>query len=274
MRRAIAFALLALSTAGSPAAAADDLLTIEVGDTTRSFAAAELLARRDAAEIQIARDASYGQPMTFTGVPLAALIEGFVLPADSVLEAVASDGFTAQLPLHLVFNTDPAWAVPYIAIERADEPWPPLPGQDKGPGPLYLVWVGNDLSAVRSEHWAWHLARLVARDAPAKRWPQIAVDPALPPTDPLHAGQGLSVFQCMSCHRFNGAGSAEVGPDLDRPSDPAARMDATALGALLRAPPDGGRSGHGLGPDKLSDGEIGLIADYLRHIAGRTTPPG
>lgn len=271
MRRAIAFALLALLTAGHPVAAADDLLTIEVGDTTRSFAAAELLARRDAVEIHIVRDASYGGPMTFTGVPLAPLLEGLEFPADSVLEAVASDGFAAQLPPHLVFNTDPARAMPYVAIERPEKPWPPLPGQDKGPGPLYLVWAGNDLSAVRSEHWAWHLAKLAARDAPAKRWPQIAVDPALPPTDPLRAGQGLFVIQCMSCHRFNGAGSAEVAPELKLPSVP---METSALGALLRATSDGGQFGHGLGSDKLSDGEIGLITDYLRHMAGRQTPPG
>jgi hypothetical protein len=112
MRRAIAIALLALLAADRPVAAADDLLTIEVGETVRRFAAAELLARSDAAEVWIAKDASYGKPMTFTAVPLAALPEGLVLPADSVLEAVASDGFTAQLPLHLVFNLDPAQAVP------------------------------------------------------------------------------------------------------------------------------------------------------------------
>jgi hypothetical protein len=34
------------------------------------------------------------------------------------------------------------------------------------------------------------------------------------------------------------------------------------------------RGAHGLDADKLSDGEIGLIADYLRHMAGRTPPPG
>ena len=261
MRRVIAIALLALLSADRPGSAADDVLMITVGDTVRRFEAANLLARSDAAEVQITKDASYGQPMTFTAVPLAALLEGLVLPADSVLEAVASDGFTAQLPLHLAFNRDPAQAVAYVAIERADAPWPPLPGQDKGPGPLYLVWAGDDLSAVRSEQWAWHLSALAAREAPAKRWPQIAVDPALPPNDPLRAGQGLFVTQCMSCHRFNGAGSADAGPALTQFSTP---TEAPALGGLLRRP------GHRLGPDKLSDGEIGLIADYLRHMAGRT----
>lgn len=271
MRRVFAIALLALLADRPTAAAADDVLMITVGDTVRRFEAANLLARSDAAEVQISKDASYGQPMTFTGVPLASLLEGLVLPADSVLEAVASDGFTAQLPLHLVFNTDSARAVAYVAVERPDRPWPPLPGQDKGPGPLYLVWAGDDLSAVRSEHWAWHLDKLAARDAPAKRWPQIAVDPAVPPTDPLRTGQGLFVTQCMSCHRFDGAGSAEVGPQLTPPSTP---VNAARLSALLRATPADGPSGHGLGPDKLSDGEIGLIADYLRHLAGRKTPPG
>jgi hypothetical protein len=71
--------------------------------------------------------------MTYRAVPVAALLGGMTLPADSVIEAVALDGFIAQLPLDLVLNTDPSKAVAWLAIEPQDHPWPAIPGKERGP---------------------------------------------------------------------------------------------------------------------------------------------
>src|SRR5919108_3507385 len=98
MRGVRGMALLALRAVNRPPAAADAVLTIEVGETARRFAAAELLARGDAAEIQIAKDASYGQPMAFTAVPLVGLLGGLTMPAGSGLEGGAARGFSAPPP--------------------------------------------------------------------------------------------------------------------------------------------------------------------------------
>ena len=47
----------------------------------------------------MARDVTYHGPITYRAVPVAALLAGRKFPADSALEAVAVDGFVAQLPL-------------------------------------------------------------------------------------------------------------------------------------------------------------------------------
>ena len=49
--------------------------------------------------------------MTYRAVPVAALFKGMTVPPDSVIEAIALDGFIAQLPLDLVLNSDESKAV-------------------------------------------------------------------------------------------------------------------------------------------------------------------
>jgi hypothetical protein len=114
------------------------------------------------------------------------------LPADSVIEAVALDGFIAQLPLDLVLNTDESRAVAWLAIEPADHPWPPIPDKDASAGPFYIVWTGAEVGSISSEQWPFQMAKLVSQPSPAAHWPALAVDPPLP--DPIRAGQAL--FAC------------------------------------------------------------------------------
>src|SRR5215467_8122702 len=104
------------------AQAAEPTLTVTVGSDTRSFTRGELLARPDVATIEVARDITYRAPMKYRAVPVASLLAGMTLPADSVLEAVTLDGFIAQLPPDLVLNADKAKAVAWLAIEPADNP--------------------------------------------------------------------------------------------------------------------------------------------------------
>src|SRR6185312_16951733 len=102
-------------------------LTVAVGDQTRSFTRTELVARPDLTTIAVARDITYGVPMSYRAVPVAALLAGMTAPADGVIEAVTHDGFIAQLPTGLVLNTDARKAVAWLAIEPADHRWPPIP---------------------------------------------------------------------------------------------------------------------------------------------------
>ncbi len=73
---------------------------------------------------------------------------------------------------------------------------------------------------MRSEQWPYQMARLVTQPSPASRWPQLAVDPAC--RHPIRSGIGQSLFvtQCLSCHKLNGAGSGDMGPDLNQPMSP------------------------------------------------------
>jgi mono/diheme cytochrome c family protein len=253
--------------------AAGPTLEIAVGGETRSYTRDQLLARPDAATIEVARDVTYGGPMTYRAVPVAALLSGLTFPPESVVQAVAVDGFAAQIPLDLLRNTDKSKAVAWVAIEPAEHPWPKISGKDYTAGPLYVVWTGPEVASIRSEYWAYQLAKFESQLSPVARWPGLAVDQSLPADDPIRAGQTLYIAQCLPCHKLNGGGASDVGPDLNLPMNPTQYMTAAGLHALIRDPKSvrswPGMKMNGLPPDLLSDREIDLIMAYLKHMAGR-----
>lgn len=278
MRSLLSAGLLACGLwLATPSLAAEPGIDLTIGGESRHFDRAELLARPDAATIKVDRDVSYdNQTMTYRAVPLAALLQGLPLPADSVIEAVASDGFAAQLPIDLLTNTDAKTAVAWVAVEPADAPWPKLRGKEVSAGPFYLVWTGDQAATVRSEQWPYQMAKLTTQPSPAARWPQLAVDTALPADDPVRAGQGLFVTQCLACHKLNGGGSADVGPELNRPMNPTEYLAPGVLHTLIRNPasvrtwPD--QKMPAFPPEQLSDREIDQVVAYLQHMAGRRQP--
>jgi len=258
------------------ARADEPTLTITVGNDMRSFTRRELLLRPDATTIEVARDISYRVPMTYRAVPVASLLAGITLPDDSVIEAVALNGFVAQIPPGLLLNTDESKAVAWLAIEPQDRPWPPLPHKDENAGPFCIVWTGAEVGSIRSEQWPYQLAKLESQPSPAARWPALPVDPALPPTDPVRAGQALFFVQCLTCHKLNGAGAANVGPDLNVPRNPTEYFTPQGLHDLIRDPRAvriwPAQAMPGFPPDYLSDHEIDLVIGYLKHMAGRKQP--
>jgi mono/diheme cytochrome c family protein len=271
-----AWILLCFLLLSGPAQADEPTITVSVGIDTRSFTQGELLARPDATTIEIAHDVTYGVPMTYRAVPVASLLAGMTLPPDSIIEAVALDGFIAQLPSDLVFNTDESKAVAWLAIEPADHPWPPIPGKDVSAGPFYMVWTGAEVGSVRSEQWPYQMAKLVSQPSLATRWPALSVNSALPPTDPVRAGQTLFVVQCLPCHKLNGAGASDVGPDLNLPQNPTEYLTSQGLHDLIRNPSAvrtwPAQTMPPFPPDHLSDDEIGLVVAYLKHMADRKQP--
>ena len=168
--------------------AAEPAVEVEVGAEKRSFTREELLARPDAATIEVPKEVTSGAPMTYRAVPAAALLSGLTFPPGSVIEAVAVDGFAAQIPLDLMLNTDPSKSIAWIAIEPADHPWPKVPGKDYTAGPFYVVWTKPEASGIRSEYWAYQLGKLQSQLSPTARWPALAVDEGLPADDPARAG--------------------------------------------------------------------------------------
>jgi mono/diheme cytochrome c family protein len=273
MRALVLLCVLLLPGLVPALARADEpTLTVTVGAQTRSFTRAELLGRADAASIQVTRDVAYRGPMTYRAVPVASLLAGMTLPQDSVIEAVALNGFVAQLPPDLLLNTDERTAVAWLAIEPAERAWPRFPDKDESAGPFYIVWSGAEVGSIRSEQWPYQLAKLVSAPSPLSRWPALAVDSALPPSDPVRAGQALFIVQCLTCHKLNGAGAAAVGPDLNRPQNPTEYLTPEGLHDLIRNPRAVRTWPAQTMPalaDYLSDREIDLIIAYLRHMAGR-----
>jgi mono/diheme cytochrome c family protein len=266
-------ALSVLALLGSRGASAEPALEVAIGGDSRHFARDALLARPDVKTIEIADDIAYGKAMRFRAIPLAVLLAGLSAPADSVIETVALDGFAAQLPLDLVTNTDPSKAVAWLAIEPADTPWPLLPGKTATAGPFYIVWIGAEAATIRSEQWPYQVAKIESHPSPAARWPALGVDPTLPATHVVRAGQALFVTQCLPCHTLNGAGSSTVGPDMNKPMSPTDYLTPVGLHALIRDPRSvrnwPGMLMPGFPTDKMSDREIDLVIGYLAHMAAR-----
>ncbi|MBN3853437.1 cytochrome c [Paraburkholderia sp. Ac-20340] len=272
-KRALFAVLLLTLGAIAQCAAAQPAIELLIGGKTQSFSQQALLARTDAAEIHVPRDVAYGTPTTYRAVPLADLLDGTAIPTDSVLEARATDGFAAQLPMDLVLNRNAATAVAWLAVEDPAHPWPKLRGKPVSAGSFYLVWIGKQAASVRSEQWPYQIARLATQPSPSSRWPVLAVDPALPATDPVRAGQSLFITQCLACHRLNHAGSADTGPDLNVPMNPVDYFQPAALHRYIRNPASvrdwPGRTMPAFPPDQLSDREIDLIVAYLAYVAHR-----
>jgi len=259
------------------AQAAEPVLKVEIGSASRSFTRAQLLADPDLITIDVPLDNAYGGPMRYRALPLEHLLAGLDLPRDQVLESVASDGFIGLLPVDLVLHPKADAARAYLAIEPPDAPWPNLPGGKLTAGPFYIVWLNPAASGVRSEQWPYRVVTVRNTDSPAKRWPQLAVDPHLPADDPVRAGQALFVTQCLACHKMNGAGSAVLGPDLNLPENPTEYFQPDALKRYIREPSSlrhwQGMQMKGFSTATLSEREIDLIVDYLAHMARRKLSP-
>ena len=214
----------------------DAALTLTLGAQEQRFTAAELLARPDAATISVPDDVSYKRAMSYRAVPLLALIGDKPDPAFDTLEARAADGFVSQVPMALVEKGAKGGSVAWIAVEDSAAPWPALPNKDVSAGPFYLVWEHPERSGVGTELWPYQTVALTGVESPAHRWPQMAVDAALPADDPARIGQQVFTTQCMPCHRMKGAGAANVGPDLGQPMNPTQYLTRDGLRALIRNP--------------------------------------
>jgi mono/diheme cytochrome c family protein len=271
--------LIAVSGSVWQAAADEQSLLLSRAGVTRRFTASELLARADAAEVTIAGDVAYGRDASYRAVPLLSLLSE--LPPDSrsdTLEARAADGFVAQIPLSLVMKAATGGAVPWIAVEPPGQPWPNLPGKAQGPGPFYLVWQNPERSGVAIEQWPYQLAGLAVVESPAHRWPQLATDPALPPDAPARKGELVFAANCLPCHRLNGGGAGDMGPDLGSPMNVTEYLTEKGLRAIVRDP-RAVRSWPllqmpGFAPKAVSDADLDALVAYLHQAAHPTPGPG
>jgi mono/diheme cytochrome c family protein len=93
------------------------------------------------------------------------------------------------------------------------------------------------------------------------------------PTDPVRAGQALFFMQCFPCHKLNGAGASDVGPDLNLPQNPTEYLTPQGLHDMIRNPRAvrtwPAQAMPPFPPDYLSDRDTGLVIAYLKHMAGR-----
>ncbi|MCY1342919.1 hypothetical protein D9M68_354450 [compost metagenome] len=260
----IALASLGLLLSGLLSAAE---LALELPSGPRTLDSAALLAHPQARDIEIPADVAYKRTMHYRALPLAALLEG--VQAGDHLQVVALDGFAAELPAAplLASSGSRAW----LAVEDPARPWPPLGKGKPSAGPFYLVWSEPQKSEIGAEQWPFQVATIRLLAPVAQRFPAL-----LPSADAdAQVQAGFAQFQknCLACHRLNGAGDSQFGPDLNLPHNPTEYLAGDFLARYIRDPQSLRRWPQGRMPgftrEALDDAQLGQLLAYLRHMAGR-----
>jgi len=268
--RLLAIALLAITIA-LPAIAQSPTLTIAGAKSSRTYTQQDLLANPAIRTVTVT-DPVYRRPMTYRAIPLPELLKGTGIGADDYLQARAIDNFSVSIPGSLANASSPQ-IEGFLAVETPAAPWPPIPGKpDKASaGPFYIVWRLVPPARVSSEYWAYRLAALAVTESPLKRWPGLAVGADVPAGDPIRIGLDRFVALCMACHRFNGEGEGDQGPDLGRPMNVTQYFQIPALKKLIRDPASVRRWPEqkmpGFDRAALSDSDLDAIVDWLAYKA-------
>ncbi len=244
-------------------------LSIDVGQGARTWHTDELLKLPQVRTLRIRQDVSYKRDMTYRAVPFKVLLPG--VSADDHLQAVALDGFAAELAAGPLLNTGKPQA--WLAIEDPAHPWPPLAAGKPSAGPFYLVWTDPAAGPISPEQWPFQVRRIRKLSSVAERFPAMVPDPALKPDDPVNQGFALFQKNCLACHRLNGQGDAQFGPDLNIPFSPTEYFADGFLKRYIRDPqslrqwPQAKMPG--FSAQVLPDGDLDLLVGYLKHMAER-----
>ena len=248
-------------------------LDLQLGENSRTWQTEELLKHPQAKTLTIKNDVSYKKDMVYRAVPVAALLTG-IKPQDH-LQAVALDGFAAELAAAPLLNQQGARA--WLAIEDPAQPWPPLSKGKHSAGPFYLVWTDPQAGNISPEQWPFEVASIKRMAPVAERFPALLPDPALKADDPVNLGFALFQKNCLACHRLNGAGDAQFGPDLNIPYNPTEYFGADFLKRYIRDPqslrqwPQAKMPG--FSAEVLPEGDLQMLVGYLKHMAGRKVKP-
>lgn len=213
-------------------ASAEELrLEVTAGGKTLSLSRSELLSRAQVITVQ--KDSAYRRTMQYRAVPILALLPSAADHAS--VQFVASDGFVANIAGKDLAGAGQA----YLAIEELEHPWPPIdannPHKTASAGPFYLVWLDPVAGKISNEQWPYQVAKIRVEQPLLQRYPQLA---PVQTKASAPAMRGLQVFlkNCAVCHKMNGAGDAEIGPDLNLPYNPTQYFQTDFLRKLIRQP--------------------------------------
>lgn len=254
---------------------AKNVITISAPGYSRSYSEQELLSSPELKTITVLKDPAYNDKSTsYSAVPLASLLKDVSVNKNSTLLFSCLDGFSAPIDIQKVLNQRPDQAIAYLAIEPSSARWQKLKANsDSTPGPFYLIWTNPEKSKISREEWPFQLSGFNVKPSIEEQFPHIAPDPKLPSSSKVKLGYQLFLKNCFTCHTMNGEGTSKMGPDLNIPYSPTEYLKAGFLQKQIRNPQSIKRWTEskmpGFSKENLSDSEIDLIIEYLRHMSGR-----
>lgn len=244
-------------------------LRIERSHGVETWETRQLLVHPQIQTIQISEDVAYKRDMSYRAIPLVALLEG--VTAQDHLQAVATDGFAAEIPAAPVVQ--PKGSKAWLAIEDPAHPWPALSNGSQSAGPFYLVWTAPSADNIGREEWPYAMSTLRVLASVSERFPALLPDPTLAAEDPVNKGFALFQKNCLACHRLNAAGDSQLGPDLNLPHSPTEYFSAGYLRQYIRNPQSLREWPQGKMPsipkEVLSDTELDQVIAYLEHMVAR-----
>ena len=202
-----------------------------------------------------------------SAVPVANLFKDISVAEDEVIIFKALDGFSAPLSRDRLLNQDKAKAIAYVAIEWPEK-WPKLSKRKPSAGPFYLVWENPKASQIVSDEWPFMLSSLEVSGTLKSMYPKI-----FPKTKNLKVAAGFKHYlkNCLACHKINGQGTSNFGPDLNKPMNPVEYFKPSALKKYIREPKSlrtwSGLMMPGFAKKDLSDKDINDLISYLRHMS-------
>ncbi|MDQ7968214.1 MAG: cytochrome c [Oxalicibacterium faecigallinarum] len=280
LRLALTSVIAACALFGTTTLHADNepTLTLSLPNQEQKLARSNLLRHTATHTITVPDDPAYKRTMTYQAIPFAAIVRD--MRHIDTLQFTSADGFVANIPGELFRSASEPW----IAIEPAGRPWPALSSDSlRSAGAFYLVWLTPEKSGVKAEQWPFQIISIRNVEALTVRYPQL-----LPGTEgqdedaqaAVQRGMQQFVMQCASCHRLNGGGDADVGPDLNLPFSPTEYFQEAYLRKLIRHPaavrnwPQARMPA--FGEAVISDNELDDLLTYLQQMArqrdrGRST---
>lgn len=260
-------------------------LTLTAGDSHVTYSTETLLKHPALKKIAVEADPAYNRSKrVYSAVPLALLFKDLKLSGeqlqDSSLTFKCLDGFSAPIATNRVLAEGPKASRAWIAVEDPQAPWDPV-APSKSPataGPFYLIWEAPEKSGIKQEEWPFQLASFTLSPGLRAMYPGIFPPGKLAQNHPGMRGLAVFARQCFVCHRMNGEGTSEMGPDLNAPMNPTEYFQPAALKKYIRSPASvrtwKAQIMQGFGKGQISDAEMEDLVAYLKlMVQTRKTKP-
>lgn len=235
----------------------------------------DLLKHKELVDIDVPTLNYPDRSVPMKAIRLTKLLESF---SDKKFQAVrfrCTDGYSGILSSQFFYEGEPRGSIAFLAIEDPKSPWPPLTDKfnPKGlsAGPFYIVWKLAKEHIIPSGYWPYQIESLELLDSLAGLFPK--AEPKLNADVSPKVRSGYQIFQqsCMNCHKMNGQGTSDLGPDLNIPRNPTEYFKSNALRDFIKNP-ESVRAWPSMKmrwskKDPFTDEQINELIAYLKFMA-------